>query len=167
MTKQAVIGFSAPKSFKIGAKLIQLWMGGTPYSHAYIKLYSSYTGLNLVYQASHGHVNCIEYINFCESNKVIAEFELDVEAENIRSTVIRLQQLLQKPYGVIGLAKLVFCKLLGMRKIGDGESTFHCSELVARIEPKILELSTQKDPDLIEPVHAYNALKLMNAKQIK
>lgn len=150
------IGFSRPKCFKPGAQFIRAWQGWTPYSHVYIKVYSKYTDLWLVYQASHGDVNLVEYNRFAKENVIVDEFNFEVREERLRNMIREAQLLLQSPYGYLGLLKLGARKLLGVGK-GDGVRSFHCSELVARLLPEIKLQDI--DPDFIEPKHVYAYVK--------
>lgn len=174
--KTITIGFSSPRSFKIGAEIIKLWQGGTSYSHAFIKIYSSYTDLTLIYQASHGYVNCLEVSRFFKENKIVAEFQIQVPDQNLRDTIREAQLLLQAPYGykgliILGVSRILETTLKKCKKYqwcatlldkvstwGDGLQTFHCSELVARLVPEIIQYTQEKDPDRIEPVDLYKVL---------
>lgn len=150
----ALIGFSRPKKFKLGSEAIKLWMN-TPYSHVYLRVYSQYTKQWLVYQASHGMVNCLTYDNFRANNVVVREFALNIEPEKQRFCIRRAQQLLGKPYGYLGLAKLVL-REFGLPLPGDGDKSFHCSEFIVALFPEILDDYPQ---DFIEPRHLMTVLE--------
>jgi hypothetical protein len=152
--KTAIVGFSAPKTWKPGAEFIKLWQGGTLYSHVYLRLYSTYTQNWLVYQASHGAVNCVHYDNFLQSNKIIAEFRRPVSDEALQATVRLAQIYLGRPYGYIGLLRLGARKILP-KVVGDGTKSFHCSEFIATLFP---DLANSVDVDFVEPVHLFNVL---------
>jgi hypothetical protein len=151
-----VVGFSRPSKFKIGSLAIRAWQGFTAYSHVYIKFNNKWLGVDVVYQASHGNVNCLEYSNFLATNIVVKEFEVEVTNEQVRDSVRSCIFLLQKPYGYWGLLKIVLKKLLGVKWEGDRNQSFHCSEFAAIICPN---LALDMDPDFIEPVDLYKALE--------
>lgn len=163
------IGFSRPSSpYAVGSYAIRLWQGSTPYCHVYLKVYSSYTGEMLVYQASHGLVNCMNYENFLSKNVVVNEFVLSVDRDKLKNIVKVSQQLLGRPYGYAGLAVLLAAKLIGKwvpssAKWGDGLATLHCSEFIGELMP---ELMSGANDDLLEPVDLYKALELKHAKQL-
>lgn len=149
---KVVIGFSAPIKRKIGAEAIKLWMG-TDFSHVFLQIYSKYTEQTLIYQASHGYVHLITAENFAKENKVIAQFDLQISDEKLKNTIKNAQQLLGRPYGYLGLLRLVLHKL-GTPIIGDGTKTFHCSELIATLFPELVTI----DADFAEPVDLYRQL---------
>lgn len=151
-----VVGFSRPKKFKIGSYFIRAWQGFVPYSHVYLKFENKWLGVDVVYQASHGAVNCVEYNNFISSNIVIDEFMIDMSDDSIRQAVRSCIFLLQKPYGYLGLFKLICKKLFKIEAKGDGIKSLHCSELACIICP---DLAINKDPDFVEPIDLYNNLK--------
>jgi hypothetical protein len=74
------IGFSRPKNLwlKPGALAIMAWQGGVPYAHVYIRVHSNYTDETLVYQASQGMVNCMNYDNFKPVETIVAEFNQEM-----------------------------------------------------------------------------------------
>lgn len=150
-----VIGFSQPNKRKIGAEVIK-WYMGTPYSHVYLRVFSNYTGQNLVYQASHGSVHLRTYERFLGENRPVKEFSLDVDNDRLKQTITLAQKLLGAPYGYLGLIKLVFRrKIHGF--IGDDSKSFHCSEFIATLFPEIAYKC--EDLDFIEPKHLYAALE--------
>jgi hypothetical protein len=148
------IGFSRPKKFMPGAWLIQKWMG-TQYSHVYLRLYSAYTEQWLVYQASHGMVHLIEWESFKEKAIIVTEFERLIPPADLKNTIKFAQKLLGSPYGYIGLARIALSKWF-KPLLGDGEKSFHCSELIATIFP---DLAEGKCKDYIEPVDLYVRLE--------
>lgn len=167
--RQVTIGFSSPNKWKPGAELIKLWQGGTSYSHVYIKSYSSWLNKNLIYQASHGMVNCIEESTFLLNNKITDEFQLDRTDNQFKDAISICVDLLGRPYGYLGLLVVAgsqiiqgLCQLLNLSSKflntwGDGLQTLHCSEFVAAIFPEVANY-TDKNPDRIEPVDMYNAI---------
>jgi len=151
-----VVGFSRPRKFKIGSLFIRAWQGFTQYSHVYLKFENRWLGVDVVYQASHGNVNCIEYNNFINDNIIVKEFVLDASDDKIRQAVRSCIFLLQKPYGYFGLLKLVLKKAFNFSAKGDGTRSLHCSELACIICP---DLMVDKDPDFVEPIDLYKYLE--------
>lgn len=159
-----VIGFSRPKPLwmKPGAIAIMAWQGGTPYSHVYIKVYDAYTKETLVYQASQGMVNCMNYDNFSPNETIVAEFTEVIPDLDFKATIKLSQELLGRPYGYLGLAKLVLAR--GLRSVGLVESwsstmsTFFCSQFISTLFPR-LAIATQRPSDDIQPSDLYSALK--------
>jgi hypothetical protein len=157
---QVIIGFSAPKSWKIGAEVIKLWQGRTQYCHVYLLVYSQFTKQWLVYHASHGMVHCLTYDNFKVKNEIIKEFSVFVAKSDFQATIKRAQQMLSQPYGYLGLIKLAL-RRLGLPVIGDNYRTSHCSEFIATLFPT-LAAECSIDPDFIEPVHLHQILESFN-----
>jgi uncharacterized protein YycO len=159
-----IIGASMPTTWKAGAELIKLYEG-VPYSHVYLRVYTTWTNRWLVYQASHGDVNCITFANFQNRNEVFAEWEVDLSDDKHKDVVGYCQDELQKPYGFFGLLKIALKKKFKMS--GDGDNTFHCSELITRAFPDIVNFIDEKNPDFITPKHLVEALgKCPDAKRL-
>lgn len=150
--RSVIVGFSAPIKWKVGAEFIKLWQGGTPYSHVYLRTTAVLIKRDIIYQASHGDVNCISAPAFEEQNRVVAEFEYNIQDYDYVELLRYCVDELGKPYGYLGLLKIGLRKLFKIR--GDGERSFHCSEFAARA---IKSLAT-KDADFIEPVDLYKSL---------
>lgn len=146
------IGFSKPKKFKIGSWAIKTWMN-TPYSHVYLRVYSKYTEQDLVYQASHGMVNCMSFEVFRQNNVIVSEFYKEISPENLRNCVKKAQQLLGKPYGYLAVLRIAL-KELGLDITGDGTKTYVCSEFIARLFPEFFK----EDADFIQPKTLFEAL---------
>lgn len=160
MTKSVIIGFSKPKKWKIGAECIKLW-SNCAFSHVYIVEHRRYVGRTLVYQASHGNVNCISKENFLKENDVVSEFEIIISTCAYAKTIQYCIDSLGADYGQIGLIKIVLSKKFKMH--GDGSRTFHCSEFAIRAVPELKQyLQSEIEPDFIEPVHLFAALNKMS-----
>lgn len=167
--KSVTIGFSAPVNWKPGAELIMLWQGGTSYSHVYIKCYNDWLDKTIIYQASHGMVNCEEDSTFFKQNKVIKEFYLNRTDDQYKATISKCVELLGTPYSYTGLIVTAFSDVVTnvfnffklnvefLKTWGDGQKSFYCSEFAANIFPEISQY-TNKNLDRIEPVDMYNAI---------
>ena len=154
--RQMIIGFSKPTSFKLGAAIIQLFSNKSQFSHVYLRVYTSFADRNLVYQASHGCVNCITYSNFLIDNKAVAEFSYNMEDSRYKTAIQYCMDKLQRPYSYSGLLKIAARRLFGTKKSGDGEQSYICSELAARVLPEIYE----RDADYVQPLDLYKALSV-------
>lgn len=152
--KSVVVGFSSPKKWMLGSEFIKLWQGGAAYSHVYLKLKHEKLGREMIYQASRGSVNCVTAQVFLEKNKVIAEFEYNIEKSRYLELVRYCVDSLGRPYGYLGLIRIVIRKLFKKIK-GDGEKTEHCSEFAIRAAPELHDV----DPDFCTPKDLYNRLK--------
>lgn len=113
---------SAPKKFKIGAELIKFYQN-TKFSHiAIIKD-------DLVFQASHGYVNCVHIDNFLIDNHIIDVFEVPDEIIDIDF----VYKQLGKHYGYIQILEIAIKFLTGVKiLINNGNSQFICSEFVGK-----------------------------------
>lgn len=160
MTREVIIGFSRPKHWKIGAECIKRWSKSN-FSHVYIVENRRYVGREIVYQASHGNVNCISKSNFLKENEIVAEFAVPMSTVDYCNTIQYCIDNLGADYGQIGLIKIVLSKKLKLT--GDGSKTFHCSELAIRAVPMLkFYLTCQLEPDFIEPVHLEQCLNYMS-----
>lgn len=157
--KTIVIGFSKPRKPMIGSSIIQKFDGDAPFSHVYLKVYTPYADRELVYQASHGYVNCITFWNFASGNKPVAEFAYEIREERHKEAVRYCMDRLGRPYSYIGLLKIAWKKLMGRVKNGDGEQSYVCSELAARALPEFF----RGDSDYATPMDLYKSLTTSSA----
>lgn len=111
---------SSPIEWKIGAELIKFYQG-TTFSHvAIIKD-------NMVYQASHGYVNCILLENFLLENKIINSYDILDSAVNMDF----VYKQLGKKYSIWQLIQIGI-KYLTNIKITSKNDKFICSEFVGK-----------------------------------
>jgi hypothetical protein len=117
-----IIATSCPKKWKIGAELIKFYQK-TKFSHvAIIKG-------DLVFQASHGSVNCTHISVFLQDNIVINRFY--VGNDKVDMAFVKLQ--LGKGYSVLQVLQIAFKYLTGIKiTIGNGNQQFICSEFVGK-----------------------------------
>jgi len=113
---------SAPKTWKIGAELIKFYQK-TDFSHvAIIKN-------DLVFQASHGSVNCMHVDVFLENNKILDSYE--VEENEVDMVFVKKQ--MGKKYSLLQIAQIAINYLTGIKiTISNGNSKFICSEFVGK-----------------------------------
>ena len=117
------VATSKPNTFKIGAEIEKLAQG-TEFSHVLI------VDGDLVYQASHGLVNCMYIDNFLAENIIINEYEVpDSEVD-----MIFVKKQLGKKYGYQELLSIAMNYLFGIKQFirDDGNKTFICSEFVGK-----------------------------------
>lgn len=116
-----IVATSAPNSFKIGAELIKFYQG-TEFSHVLI------INGDLVYQASHGLVNCTHIDNFIVDNKIINFYEVPDTSVDLDF----INKQLGKKYGTLQLVFIPFLKLVKAKSKGNGNQKFICSEFVGK-----------------------------------
>lgn len=118
-----IIATSAPKKWKVGAELIKWYQGGTKYSHVLI------LKDDLVFQASHGNVNCQHIDVFLQNNDICDVFT--IEEDCIDFEFVKKQ--LGKPYGFLQLVNLALKFFFNARIFKkDGDQKFICSEFVGK-----------------------------------
>lgn len=129
-----VVGFSrAKESWKIGSKVIAT-SEKRPYSHAYIRIKDSVTGIELVYQASLGMVNAYNYKLFKEHNIVVEEYNISIDDFKKVEILTFLQTNLGKPYSKAQILFLTLKKLFKFEvRYQNNDQEFICSELAIRI----------------------------------
>lgn len=115
----------------LGAWFIKIYQN-TTFSHVLI------LDGDLVYQASHGSVNCVHIDVFLEKNKLITQFEVhDLDVD-----MIFIKKQLGKAYDYKQLFKFAIKYLTGIRlHSSNGNGKFVCSEFVG----KALKLSWVTD----------------------
>lgn len=139
-----IIGFSTPKTFNPLSYLIK-WYLDVPYSHSYLKWTDPNLERTIIYEASHLFVHYIEFNNWLAKNNIIYEFSIDLDENKHKELMQFCIDNCSKPYNFTTLIDFVFKTNYG----NDGESSYICSELVARA------LSID-DIDQIDPKTLYN-----------
>lgn len=113
---------STPKGWKIGAEIIK-WYQGTTFSHVAI------IEGKLVYQASHGYVNCWYIDTFMEENNVVSYYEIPDSAVDMEY----VKKQLGKKYGFGQLLSIAWQVLTKNKLFSEnGDKKLICSELVGR-----------------------------------
>jgi hypothetical protein len=111
---------SSPIKFKIGAELIKFYQK-TEFSHiAIIKD-------DLVFQASHGYVNCTYIDNFLAENFIIDHFEVTESSVDMNF----VYRQLGKKYSYMQILEIAIKYLTGIR-ISKKNDKFICSEFVGK-----------------------------------
>lgn len=132
------VGFSRPRKWFVPFSWLIRLFDRTPYSHVYIRFYSSKYDRWLVYQASHTLVNFYGMKAFAEEVEIVREFDLDI-ADDVRDRVVAFAiDNAGSPYDlrtVFGIACVRIAGALGRQianPFGNGRGYF-CSELVGTI----------------------------------
>lgn len=124
--RKITIGFSTPKKFKFTSFLIRLFER-SDYSHIYIKMGASKNSplpFDKVFQASHGDVNAMTFLNFKDDNKIIHEYTIEVSEEQYFKCARYSWNQLGKPYGFMQLVGIAF----NIDCFRNGQDKFICSE---------------------------------------
>jgi len=117
-----IIATSSPIKKKIGAELIKSYQG-TAFSHVLI------IDGDLVYQASHGLVNCTYIENFLAENTIINKYEVDDSLIDM----LFVKQQLGKKYSYKQIINIATKFLFGVKFFSkNGNSQFICSEFVGK-----------------------------------
>lgn len=141
------IMFSKPKKAKIGSQAI-MWKLGTEYSHVAVEFHLKAMDRFLIFESSYGDVHAVEAKSWAKDNIIVDEVCLDITKEK-RVLVMRfLLDNLQKKYGYMSILGIAFPKL----KLGvDGNKTFICSELVAKVLDIAYNYKVDKSIDYMTP----------------
>ena len=133
-----IVATSKPKSWKIGAEIIKFYQN-TEFSHVLI------IKDDLVFQASHGYVNCNHIDIFLDENEIVSFYE--VPDESIDFDFVKKQ--LGKKYGTFQLIMIPICSFLKMKWNGDDNNRFICSEYVGKALKLtwVTDLTTPKEID--------------------
>lgn len=154
------IGFSKPNKFKLFAFAIMKGLG-IPYSHVYVKFYSSKFDRFLIYQASHTTVNFCSVPIFEKNNAVVKEFPVQMTPDQFVSMLKFAIDNCGKPYGfknILGLTYVRIMELLGKKvksPFSDNDRTYVCCELVGAILNNFIEKDLKLDLNNITPKDIY------------
>lgn len=136
-----IIITSSPKKWKLGAELIKFYQK-TEFSHVAI------IEGHLVFQASHGSVNCTHIDVFLEDNKVIDLYKVP----NTTVDMNFVYRQLGRKYGYIQILEIALKYLIGIKvTIRTKDPQFICSEFVG----KALRLSWVNDFTTPLQIHDY------------
>lgn len=109
------------------------------YSHTYIRYQCPISGEMMVFQASKGIVNCMNYGIFLQNNEVVKEYEIECDHLDFKEFYKFKCQNLGKKYSFSQIAWFGLKKLLQVKQwpktvynlIYNGESEYICSEIAA------------------------------------
>jgi hypothetical protein len=116
-----IVATSSPKKWMVGAELIKFYQS-TEFSHVLI------IQGDLVFQASHGFVNCTHIDNFLCENYIVNYYEVLDDSINMDFVVRQLG----KKYSTLQILVLPFLKLVKAKSKGNGNQQFICSEFVGK-----------------------------------
>jgi len=153
MESKFYIGFSTPIKFNIAAHAIRLWQD-KPYSHVYIKFVSQNI-INSIYHAAGGTVHFMSEDNFLAKNKVLVEYEIEVDRPTRIKMINRCMSLASVKYDYWNLLKILYHDIAErwgteIPKTHDGPG-YVCSELVAEFLEYDLGIKIDKPRHLIKP----------------
>lgn len=133
-----IIATSSSNTWKIGSELIKFYQG-TEFSHVLI------IKDDLVYQASHGLVNCTFIDNFIEDNNIVHFYEVP----DIAIDMEFVHKQLGKKYSILQLILIPLLKLVKAKYKGNGDQKFICSEFVGKALklPWVDDLTTPLEVD--------------------
>lgn len=156
--EKVYVGFSYHKGSLL-SNIIKM-MEGSEYSHVYLRVESKYGPY--VYQASGLQVNFTNWDIFSSSNKVVEEYEFQIDGTQKDRLLRFFIKYAGKKYSLKSLfqiASMMICGRLGFKINfkGDNDETFICSELGALFCEKILNIKINEDEDFISPksLHQY------------
>jgi len=156
-----IIGLSRPDSwFEPFSWIIRLatW---SPYSHAYIKYYDSYSDRWIIFQASGLKTNFIGQTMFDSEENICDEFSLPISESTKEGVIQGAIDKVGTPYGIaqiFGFAWVLFMRLFGknVKNPFYSTSSYFCSELVGDV---LIELNEGNlDPSSMTPKDIYNFL---------
>jgi uncharacterized protein YycO len=156
--KQIYVGFSRPTKWFVPYSWLIRWVDKTPYSHVYIKFYSTTAGEWLIYQASHTSVNFFNERYFVETNIVVDEFVLNLDEDDWRKALKFAIQHVGAPYGVKQVVGIALNLLFNWNPFKDGDKSYVCSELIQCM----IDLPTGIDPDEVRPIDIHSYLEMHN-----
>lgn len=117
-----IVATSSPKKWKIGAEAIKFYQK-TKFSHILI------IKGDLVFQASHGNVNCMHLTEFLKDNQIIDRFY--VSNSDVDMDFVKRQ--LGKEYSFLQIFQIAFRYVTGIKiTISNGSQKFICSEYVGK-----------------------------------
>lgn len=162
------IGFSSSrKAFPIFGRLIQL-VQKTEFSHVYVRSQTKY-GVDLIYQASGVSVNFMSSEVFEGHNKIVKEFEFDIDEKSFDSYMKYALSNVGKPYSVSQIIGITIALVFNLKNnpLGDKDSGFVCSELVYDILKSIFKETEIADADRVTPKDIWNFCLLADKRVTK
>lgn len=130
------VGFSKRRGFSPLSSMI-MWLEGTKFSHAYIRIRSDSIDRDLIYQATGAGVYFIGKALFEEHSETVEEYPLDM-SDDARTRMLQWSvDNAGKPYGkrqMVGLGLVLLARMVGVRvknPFTNGNKAYVCCELVA------------------------------------
>jgi hypothetical protein len=159
MKRTITIGLSTSRIWNPFTALIRWWWD-IPYSHVYIK-WSTPWGFSEVLEASGLSVRMREFDRWSERQRVIAEFEFEVERETFNQIMQELRPMTGKPYGWKQVLGLAIAELFGLslNPFSDGDRSLICSELGIKALVILGVIDRANNIDLINPKDVHDILR--------
>lgn len=149
-----VIGFSRPRSnlFPIFSWVIRAFEG-TPYSHVYVRWYSSGAEVEIAYEASGTSVKFLGKEVFDKKILPICEYEVEINSDTYKKLLKFCMTNAGMSYGTKQILGIALVKIFKMSKnpFSDGRKSQVCSELVGNILQDVLGEDLNLDLDIAGP----------------
>lgn len=132
--KTITIGFSSAKSnLMLFARAIEA-VEKRPFSHVYVKYNDPFTGIDMIFQASHGMVNHCTFVAFESGNVVIKTYDFQFDDIEFHSFYVFMLCSLGIPYGWKDVLGIFFAKLIrGKYPFPEDKRTAICSKIGALV----------------------------------
>ncbi len=148
------IGFSSPIKKMIGAELIKFW-SETDYSHVYLR-FEYQNSKDVIFHAAHGLVHFKSVANLLKENKIIKEYEIEVNCTKHELFFDECMEISGEPYSKCQLIKIfvsdVIFKLTSKVVSFNDSKGYICSELVGKLCIDELGLKFDKPTFLLKPL---------------
>lgn len=149
---EIMIGFSSPKSFKIGAEFIKLYQK-KEYSHVFILFVAG--DRKLVFHAAHGTVHFVTLENFTKVNKIHNLYQLiknkELDQKQVEDFFLDNAGIV---YGTMDLPKILLYDAIPFqwfRNLLINSTGYICSELVGRFLSVFMDVNFTKPSHLLTP----------------
>lgn len=164
---ELIVGFSRPKSkLAIGSLLIRLF-DRTPYSHVYVRWYSSKYDRDLIYEAKGAGINFTSPIAFKDHVEVVVEYKLQISEEVMTKVVQYAIDNARDKYGysqLLGIALVKIARKFGWKIKNPLTGGTICSELVGSILEQFLQQDIPEDLNIASPKDIEDVIKLHGEK---
>ena len=177
MAKKVVFGFSRPRnSYKIGALLIRVFQGWTPYSHVFVSWDVPDLELDCIFEAWGTKVQFRSAPEFSHGNQIVAAFEVKVSDERFIALRRKAHLIQGTPYANlenVGIFAAAFLQKIFRRPFTNpfsfGEKQMKCSELALDLLDDIKELGLihNLDLDLVDVKDVFSVLQNLSVSKDK
>lgn len=165
MPKQIIIGFSTTKNPLSG--MIRV-IEKIPYSHTYIKFYSSKFKRDIVYHASKFGIQMLGSKRFGQHVKVIEEYTLEVSEDAYENMISYCIDFAGYPYAYLQLIGMLFVKLFRLKKnpFGNGRTALVCNEFAADVLKSGNIVTINKDLEVLGLKEFHDIVAPLGKKEI-
>jgi|WetSurMetagenome_2_1015567.scaffolds.fasta_scaffold145312_2 hypothetical protein len=150
--RKIIVGFSRPKTFKIGAELIKFYIN-RPYSHVYMR-YTDDQARDLVWHAAHGTVHPVLFENFEKDNETVKEYIFyfsEEEYQNFRDIFYTKSGSLYSYRSLIMIPLHDLAWKLGFYFKNEDDQGYICSEIVSYTFNITKNITFSKPYNLVQP----------------